>query len=154
MFRQKNTKTFIFAKKLNYSIFLMIAYLRLRQYLNISKQINKRSHEWTKRKKRFYFSFFTIIRNNDVEKMRIHMKKKIIHIWTKIKILKQSFEQYLYDEIQKRFCFYYWNSNNWFINMNTIIKMFSNQNSFDSKSIDWNYWIRYYVFYRFIALSY
>ena len=26
--------------------------------------------------KHFYFSFFTIIRNNDIEKMRIHMKKK------------------------------------------------------------------------------
>ena len=25
--------------------------------------------------KRFYFSFFTIIRNNDIEKMRIHIKK-------------------------------------------------------------------------------
>ena len=103
--------------------------------------------------KRLYFSFSTIIRNNDIEKMRIHMRKKIIHIWTKIKILKQSSEHYLYDEIQKRFCFYYWKSNNWFINMNTIMKMFSNQNSFDSKFIDSNYWIRYHVFYRFIALS-
>ena len=102
--------------------------------------------------KRFYFSLFTIIRNNDIDRMRIHMRKKIIHIWIKIKILKQSFEHYLYDEIQRRFCFYYSKSNNWFININTIMKMFSNQNSFDSKFIDSNYWIRYHVFYRFIVL--
>ena len=103
--------------------------------------------------KRFYFSLSTTIRSNDIERMRIHMRKKIVHIWTKIKILKQSFEHYLYDEIQKRFCFYYWKSSNWSINMNTIMKMFSNQSSFDSESTDSDYWIRYHVSYRLIALS-
>ena len=102
--------------------------------------------------KRLYSSLSTTIRNNDIERMHIHMRKKIVHIWTKTKTLKQSSEHYLYDEIQRRFCFYYWKSNNWFINMNTIMKISSNQSSSDSKSIDSNYWVRYHVSYRLIVL--
>ena len=55
--------------------------------------------------KRFYFSLCTIIRNNDIERMRIHIRKKIIYFCAKKKLLKQFLEHYLYDEIQRRFFF-------------------------------------------------
>ena len=56
---------------------------------------------------RLYFSLFTTIRSNDIERMRIDIREKIVYFCAKEKLLKQSLEHYLYDEIQRRFFSYY-----------------------------------------------
>ena len=81
----------------------------------------------------------TAIRSNDIERMRIHMREEIVHIWTKTKVLKQPPEHYLYDGIQRRLCSYYWKPSNWPTNMDTVMEMPPNQSSSDSESTDSDY---------------
>ena len=112
--------------------------------------------------KRLYFPLCTTIRSNDIERMRIHIKKKIVYFCAKKELLKQPLEHYLYDEIQRRLSSYYWNPSNWSTDVNVMKMQPNDRFSSDSKSTDSDYWIRYHVPYcliryhvpyRLIALS-